>query len=404
MTINFVEKGAELIGSTTIDRDLLVNTMLNCYLSGDVDYSVHPDQWVRNLQKIDLSNDKSTNIKTIEYFGDADSYDLEVDHEDHQFYLPNGILTSNSHAVAYAIDSYMCAWLMTYYEEEWLSSYLESMLNNDDDKIKAFGEIKTIGYQIVSIDINYASKTWMIIPGKKFMPSLLTCKGIGITAADELIKNQPYKGIEDFLWNNDGSWRHSKFNKKALDALIKIEAFESMDIVGPGRIFENYAQMHFVLVENNDLIKKSSKKDPGLGYKNFLELLDVTRDIVSWNHSKRIENHVECLGSVDMSLIVSSDNLEKFKNKGVKSIDELDIGENDICWFYIQSIITKKTKNNKIYFVANIVSLNNKVYKLNIWGISDTSHLPLYTICFGEIERNGFGYSTTKWKLNVIGN
>ncbi len=45
-------------------------------------------------------------ISSIEFTGKQQTYDLEVAHHDHQYYLSNGILQSNSHAVAYAIDSY----------------------------------------------------------------------------------------------------------------------------------------------------------------------------------------------------------------------------------------------------------------------------------------------------------
>ena len=64
---------------------------------------------------------------------------------------------NKSHAVAYALDSYYCAWLMTYFEEEWLCAYLESMEGNPDKRGKAFSEVKALGYEIVPIDINHAA-------------------------------------------------------------------------------------------------------------------------------------------------------------------------------------------------------------------------------------------------------
>lgn len=311
---------------------------------------------------------------------------------------------NRAHAVAYAIDSYMCAWLLTHYEEEWLCAYLESMSNNPDDKAKAFGEIKGMGYQVVPIDINYATSTWTIIPGKKFMPSLLTCKGLGSAAIDEIIENRPYKSIEEFLWNSDGSWRHSKFNKKALEALIKIEAFDSMELVGPGRLFENYNQMHFVLVENNDLIKKSTKKDPTLGQKNFQELLENSRDIQSWTRQERVQNFVDHLGSADVTMIVNLDVLKKLIDKGVRSIDTLELGEKDISWFCVQDMMIKKTKAGKTYLLIEALGMDGKTHRLSVWGWKDDSkNIPHYSLCLAEVEKNDFGCSTTLWKLKIIG-
>lgn len=401
MTVDFIKRGEELVASSTLDRSTLVNAMLDAYLSGEVDFSVHPDQWVRDLQPIDLSEEQGTNIARVEYFGDADTYDLEVDHPDHQFYLPNGILTSNSHAVAYAIDSYMCAWLLTHHEEEWLTSYLESMSNSPEDKVKAFGEIRQMGYQIVPIDINHATKTWTVISGKKFMPSFLSVKGVGDSAIDEIIANRPYTSIESLLWNDDGSWRHSKFNKRALESLVKVGAFQSLNIVGPDKLFKSYKQMYFVLIENNDMIRKSTKKDPFLGRKNFYELIKGSQDMDEWTHSERAANYVDCLGSADITAIVDPSILAKLQDKDVKSIDDLESGK-EIVWFAIQSIEPRKTKTGKSYLSMGVVGPKGKTHKIFCWGWDGVRKFQPYGICIAEVEKNDFGLSTTLWRLKEI--
>jgi DNA polymerase-3 subunit alpha len=309
---------------------------------------------------------------------------------------------NRAHAIAYAIDSYMCAWLLTHYEEEWLCAYLETMSNNPDDKAKAFGEIRSIGYQVIPIDINHATKTWTILPGKKFMPSLLSVKGVGESAIDELIVNRPYDNIEEFLWNDDGTWRHSKFNKKSLDSLIKIGAFGSFDMVGPDKVFVSYKQAHHVLVENNDQIKKTSKKDPHLGRKNFYELLRNSRDTGEWSMSEKAENYVDCFGSADVTALIDSKILAKFSEKGVRSIEEIEVGEKDICWFCIQGVVPKKTKNGKSYLFVNAVGLNGKPQRMNMWGWDNVRTFNAYTLCLAEVERNDFGHSTTMWKLKEL--
>ncbi len=83
-------------------------------------------------------------IKSYKSVGLQQAYDIEVDHPDHQFYLANGLLTSNSHAVSYAIDSYMCAWLLTHYEAEWLCAYVETQAGQPDKRSKAISELKRI--------------------------------------------------------------------------------------------------------------------------------------------------------------------------------------------------------------------------------------------------------------------
>ena len=106
-------------------------------------------------------------IASARYVGKQRAYDIEVEHPDHQFYLANGLLTSNSHAVAYAIDSYLCAWLQTYYEPEWCCAYLESVSNNADKLARAIQDVKMLGYSLKKLDVNVASHTWTIVEGEK---------------------------------------------------------------------------------------------------------------------------------------------------------------------------------------------------------------------------------------------
>ncbi|NDC78380.1 MAG: hypothetical protein EBZ67_10985, partial [Chitinophagia bacterium] len=105
------------------------------------------------------------------------------------------------------------------------------------------------------------------------MPSFLSCKGVGATAIDEILEMRPYKSIDDLLWNEDGTWRHSKFNKKALESLIKIRAFGSMDMVGEGKTFSSYRQMHDIVIGSADQLKKRTKKEPLYGKNKLKELL-----------------------------------------------------------------------------------------------------------------------------------
>ena len=75
-------------------------------------------------------------------------------------------------------------------------AYLEAMSGNDKKRAKAFGEVKALGYRVVPVDINYASKKWTILDGKKFMPSFLSCKGVGASAIDEIMQNRPYSATK----------------------------------------------------------------------------------------------------------------------------------------------------------------------------------------------------------------
>ena len=339
-------------------------------------------------------------IVDIKYAGKHQTYDLEVDHPDHQFYLSNGVLTSNSHAIAYAIDSYYGAWLMTYYETDWLATCLQSENANVEGLAWMISEIKQLGYKISTPDINHSTNEWTWSEKlQAFVPPLSSLKGVGESAVEEIIANRPYKSIEDMLWTADGVWRHSKFNKKAIDALLKMEAFESLR--DPETcIWDNYRQLHFAIVENMDTIKKSTKKDPLSGQKKFFELLESSREMSDWTRLEKIENKISCSGTMDISMCVEYDILQRLQNKGIRSLDEID--GTDIYWFVVKNSIPKTTKNGKAYLLLEALSPSGKVSKIFCWKWDGERQITPYTLCLAEVSKSDFGMSTTFWKLNEV--
>lgn len=341
-----------------------------------------------------------SNIVSVVEVGEDDTFDLEVEHADHQFYLSNGVLTSNSHAVSYAIDSYYCAWLLTYYEEEWLCAYLESMSGTDEKRSKAFAEVKAMGYKIVDIDVNYATKSWTILEGKKFMPSFLSCKGIGEAAVDEIMENRPYHTIEEMLWSPAGEWRHSKFNKRALEGLIAIKAFDSLDCVGPGKTFSNYKQMHEVLINRNGDLKKRTKKNPFVGVENFRKILSETIDMEDWTREELVENSTKFLGSFNPSVLISPSVAQKLESHGIKPIEDLE--QSDVCWFIVLDVKEKKTKNNKSYLMLTTTGTGSKQKRLFCWGWNGITQIPRYSVCISEVTIDDFGCKTFASKVKLI--
>jgi DNA polymerase-3 subunit alpha len=305
-----------------------------------------------------------------------------------------------AHAVSYAIDSYYCAWLLTYFEEEWLCAYLESMSGTDDKRAKAFSEVKALGYKIVNVDINYATDSWTILDGKRFMPSFLSCKGVGGAAIEELIENRPYKSIEEMLWYPTGQWRHSKFNKRALEALVAIKAFDSLECVGPDKTFNNYKQMYEVLINRNSEIKKWTKKNPTVGMEAFKSALIATQDIEDWTRREIVDNSTKYLSSFNPATLVPDYVLSKFDEKGVKPIDEIETS--DICWFVIMGVKEKKTKNGKPYLLLETSGPTGQIKRVFCWGWNGVDEIPVYSVCISEITVDNYGCKTFFSKIKIL--
>jgi len=342
---------------------------------------------------------------------------------------------NRAHACGYSIVSYWCAWMLTHHEEQWLCAYLEAMSTTPDKRAKAFGEVKALGYQIVPIDINHAQLGWTVLPGKKLMPSMTSVKGVGDSAVEEIMSQRPYESIEQMLWNDDGSWRPSKFNRRALEALIKVQALDSVGCIGPDKVFKSYHHMHETLMgeyvetvtrkrkgveetveitrEHAALIKRSNKGDPHEGRKNFFELARRLADTHGdeWTRKQLAEFKADYFGTVDVMTMFDPKYFEAFTRNGVGPIEDLEVGSTALCWLVTTlsapkkggspvAGVMKKTKNGKAYLQAFVTGQVGKPLRLNVWGKKEL--LEPYVLYAGEVERNEFGFSTAAFKLRLI--
>lgn len=119
-------------------------------------------------------------------------YDLEVAHGKHNFLLPNGVITSNSHSVAYSITAYVCAWLLKHYNLEWWTAILRKT-----DKKKIFDKHwKYCRHLVDAPNISRGGQEFTI-DGTRIVAPLDFLQGVGPKAHAELVGGMPYKDIED---------------------------------------------------------------------------------------------------------------------------------------------------------------------------------------------------------------
>src|SRR3990167_4200404 len=92
---------------------------------------------------------------------------------------------NESHSKSYAFNSYQCAYLLTYHEKEWIKACLEC----DPDLQETINNVRLLGYEIAKPDINHSSTEWSV-KDKQCFPSLVSLKGVGDVAAQELINRR----------------------------------------------------------------------------------------------------------------------------------------------------------------------------------------------------------------------
>lgn len=298
-----------------------------------------------------------------------------------------------SHSLLYSMNSYLCAYLLTYYEKEWVLAVLKT----DPDLEESIKQIKSIGYNIKMPDINISTNDWVCDNDKNLYPSFTSIKGIGNAAVEEITSLRPFTDIYDLLYRKEikqlksgpkEKWvcRLSKFNKKSLEAMIKLNALDSLGCVGYSKLFENYAHMHRTVIENWDKIKTKPE---------LLMELAQTVDKTDWTQKEKAAHQQELLGTYDKSLILGQDVLDFFKEQKIQSVGEISKFERR-TWFAVDEVKTAKTKTDNVYYKLSISDLDSAKKMLNYFGEAPEGGLESGCIYMAPLHINENGFVNVK--------
>jgi hypothetical protein len=129
--------------------------------------------------------------------GKRQCYDLEVAVSTHNFILPNGVVTSNSHATAYSYISARQLYLKSHYPIEFFVSSLQSQ-DNDDKRRDYITEAINHGVEVMPLTLNKSKESFEIVDEKIYV-GFGNIKGIGEDKAKRIVEMQPYTGLKDFM-------------------------------------------------------------------------------------------------------------------------------------------------------------------------------------------------------------
>ena len=136
---------------------------------------------------------------------------------------------NKSHSAAYAVVTYQTAYLKTHYPTEFMAALLTSEMGNTDKMVGYFTECRELGLKILPPDANQSLKNFSVVPeGIRF--GLVAIKNVGGNAVDVILESRntegPFASFIDFCCRIDSQ----KVNKRVLEGLIKVGAFDSMGI------------------------------------------------------------------------------------------------------------------------------------------------------------------------------
>lgn len=150
-------------------------------------------------------------LGAVEFWDRATTYDITVDHPNHVFYA-NGVACSNSHAVAYAHNSFVSAYCKAHFPRPFFTSYLYY----SKEKMKPTDEIKELVNNAKSIGINIRvpdlrritdpAASHFMLREKDIYAGFSDIKGVGESEIKRLIKNiiaideKLGKSFKDWTW------------------------------------------------------------------------------------------------------------------------------------------------------------------------------------------------------------
>ena len=264
---------------------------------------------------------------------------------------------NKSHSAAYAMITYQTAYLKTYYPTEFLSALLTYEADNTDKIAKYIEEAKSLGIEILPPNVNKSNAQFTPIDNK-ILFGLSAIKGVGSKAIESIIKNRPFKDLEDFILKVDTQ----KVNKKVLEQLIKSGA---MDDFGLSR-----KAMLSKVEEILDFKKRVEEKKNAIKHENSLfaseeveidEHLQVP-NVAEFDTKTLLEYEFETLG-----FYVSAHPLDPYKDK-IKNIKhnlssevEEIINQEALFIGKIEQLKVKLSKKGNKFAIATLMDFHGKI-------------------------------------------
>ena len=291
---------------------------------------------------------------------------------------------NKSHAVAYSILSFQCAWLLNYYPECWTAAFLDK--EPESRKEAAISLAQKHGFNIKNININTSTAQWEIDEdGKTLIQPFSSIKGLGDKAVEQIINNRPYNTVEELLFG-----AKTKLNKKSLDVLCRSGALDSL-------IDERFnGCKHFWMSCVQDRPKSAKKLEEKI--REYASEQDFTIE-------EKIEHVSSLTGIFPFDLVMTKAIRESIQRYMVPSIGswDKDLG---VAWFIPREIISKTTKNGKPYWIVKVIDDSSSSTSIKCWGVREGDEIHInrpYAAKLDYSEDWGFSTRSVRHTFKLLG-
>ncbi|MDP5052814.1 MAG: DNA polymerase III subunit alpha, partial [Congregibacter sp.] len=135
---------------------------------------------------------------------------------------------NKSHSAAYALVSYQTAWLKSHYPAAFMAAVMSSEMDNTDKIVVFIEESRRMGLSVRLPDVNEGSYMFTVSEAGEIIYGLGAIKGLGLGPVSGLLESRealgPFQDLFDFCARTDPR----KLNRKALEALVRSGAFDSL--------------------------------------------------------------------------------------------------------------------------------------------------------------------------------
>lgn len=161
----------------------------SCHKQWDWDHGARKRRWSKGRPIV------WSRVVSIEYVGEEDTFDIEMEGEDHSW-VGNGIVTHNSHAAAYGLTAYRCAYLARHYPIQFCAALLSVAAGTDKEDMYVTAARRR-GISVRRPDVNLSDQSYTVDRrGKSIRRGLLAVKGLGVKTAETIVKRRPKGGYE----------------------------------------------------------------------------------------------------------------------------------------------------------------------------------------------------------------
>lgn len=259
---------------------------------------------------------------------------------------------NKSHSCAYALLSYQTAYLKAHYPIEYMTSLLNSEIENTDKIALYVNECREMGIKIFPPSVQ-ESDLYFKIENGGIRFALLGIKNVGKQAIESIIVARQKKGKFNSLYDFCNRVDLRQVNRRVIESLIKAGAFSSLEVT--------CAQ----LFESLDIILEKINKKDSLKNKNQISLFQQEKEfeiesnlgtIKELPQNKLLANEKEVLG-----FYLTAHPLERYKQQlkskitcFIADLESKDIGKEVKVGGIITSCKKVKTKRGNLMYIFTL--------------------------------------------------